>query len=120
MKRLRWNLSRRRKLGQIYAKELSNSNPNFSICNIQNNCSPSWIQFPILVNDKSAFYKYMQQKGVDLSWTYRYSCAVSYEEEGFPNAERAAKTVLGLPTYPSLTDEQAYMICEIAKKYPYK
>ena len=60
----------------------------------------------------------MQRNGVDLSWTYRYSCADSFELGGFPNAQRAAKTVLGLPTYPLVTDEHAQYICKVAlEKY---
>jgi dTDP-4-amino-4,6-dideoxygalactose transaminase len=115
--RLDWNLSRRRKLSQIYQDELS-EHPRLILPFIPENCSPAWIQFPILVDDRRAFYKHMQRNGVDLSWTYRYSCADSFGLDGFPNAQKAAKTVLGLPTYPSLTDEHAQYICNVARKYP--
>ena len=114
--RLRWNLSRRRRIAQIYQDRL-HRHTRLKLPVIPMNCSPSWIQFPIIVDDKAGFYKYMQRNGVDLSWSYRYSCADSYRLEGFPNSQRAAKTVLGLPTYPSLTDEQAHNICNVVKKY---
>ena len=80
-------------------------------------CSPAWIQFPFQVDDKRAFYKYMQRNGVDLSWTYRYSCADSFGLDGFPISQKAAKTVLGLPTYPLLTDKDAHYICDVAREY---
>jgi perosamine synthetase len=114
--RLGWNLSRRRKLAQIYQDELS-KHPEVKLPVLPEGCSPAWIQFPIQVDDKKAFYKHMQRNRVDIAWTYRYSCADSYGLDGFPNAQRAAKTVLGLPTYPSLTEEQAQYICYVAKKY---
>jgi perosamine synthetase len=115
--RLNWNLSRRRKLAQIYRAELS-KHPGLALPILPEGCSPAWIQFPIQVDDKKAFYRHMQRNRVDVTWTYRYSCADSYGLDGFPNAQRAAKTVLGLPTYPSLTEEQAQYICHVAKKYP--
>jgi perosamine synthetase len=114
--RLSWNVEKRVKLAQIYMKELS-GHPNITLPVIHN-CSPAWIQFPIIVKDKAGFYNYMQHNGVDLSWTYRYSCAESY---GFaaqcPNTQIAAKTVLGLPTYPSLSESAAQYIASVAKRY---
>jgi dTDP-4-amino-4,6-dideoxygalactose transaminase len=114
--RLDKNLKIRRRLAQIY-KELLADHPGIQLPLTPESCSPSWIQFSILANDKWAFYQHMQRHKVDLSWTYRYSCADSYGLENFPNARYAAKAVLGFPTYPSLTDEQAQYICGVARKY---
>lgn len=108
------NLHRRRELADMYRSELS----EYSVLPaILGDCSPAWIQFPLLVGDRGTFYRYMQRKGVDLSWTYRYSCSDAFGLGGFPNADRAAKMVLGLPTYPSLSDEDAWYICAVAKEY---
>jgi len=114
--RLDFNLSRRRKLSQIYADGLS-GHPAVRLPVVPEDCSPAWIQFPVLVNEKKSFYKYMQRRGIDLSWTFRYSCADSFGLDGFPNARLAAQTVLGLPTYPSLSDKQARYICAVVKEY---
>lgn len=114
--RLEWNLSRRRKLAQVYQNELAGY-PGLTLPVIPEDCLPAWIQFPILTDNKRAFYRHMQRNGVDLSWTFRYSCADSYGLNGFPNAQRAAKTVLGLPTYPSLPDEHVHLICNAAIRY---
>lgn len=116
MDRLGWNLSRRRSLAKIYSDELA-GHPHIQMMKSFENSNPSWIQFPILVKDKGRFYRFMQKHGIDLSWTYKYSCAESYKQDGFPNALTTAQTILGLPTYPSLSDEQAGYICSIAKKY---
>jgi perosamine synthetase len=114
--RLGENLKRRRRLAQIYTESLAD-HPGFHLPLIPENCLPAWIQFSLLADDKQAFYQHMQRYKVDLSWTYRYSCAESYGLKNFPNAHHAANTVLGLPTYPSLTDEQAQYICEAARNY---
>ena len=70
-----------------------------------------------MVKNKGHFYHFMKRFGIDMSWTYKYSCAESYKADGFPEARNAAKTVLGLPTYPSLTDDQARYVCAAARQY---
>jgi dTDP-4-amino-4,6-dideoxygalactose transaminase len=109
-------VEQRRRLAQIYIEELS-AHPDITVPTISDS-SPTWIQFPIMVKDKADFYHYMQRNGIDLSWTYRYSCAESYGLAGqFPNTQIAAKTVLGLPTYPSLSEHSARYIASVAKQY---
>ena len=114
--RLKWNLVRRRSLALIYQNELS-KNKKLSLPTIPDICNPAWIQFPILVEDKLAFYKHMQRNHIDVTWTYRYSCADSYGLEGFPNSLHAAKTIIGLPTNPYITDKQAMEICRVANQF---
>jgi dTDP-4-amino-4,6-dideoxygalactose transaminase len=114
--KLEWNLSRRRRLAQFYREGLADQK-KLRLPDIPDDCAPAWIQFPILPDDRQVFYKYMQRNGIDLSWTFRYSCAESYAVNDCPNAYRAARLVLGLPTYPSLTDQEAQTICEKGQKY---
>lgn len=114
--RLKWNLERRRNVALIYQNDLS-KHTKLSLPAIPLASNPSWIQYPILADDKFAFYKHMQQNQIDVSWSYRYTCADSYGIKGFPNSLHAAKTVIGLPTNPYLTDEQAKEICRAANQY---
>lgn len=110
------NLERRRRLAEIYREGLT-GHPDVALPAIAEQGSPSWIQFPILVEDKGGFYRHMARRGIDMSWTYRYSCAESYDRDDCPEAHRAARTVLGLPTYPSLTERAARDVCRAAKSY---
>jgi perosamine synthetase len=114
--RLTWNLNRRRRLAQIYREQLEN-HPSWTLPEIPESSSPSWIQFPIICNDKLAFYKHMRSEGVDTSWTYKYSCAESFGERNCPNAQLAAKRVVSLPTTPFITDQLAYQISSKALKF---
>ncbi|HSQ79388.1 MAG TPA: DegT/DnrJ/EryC1/StrS aminotransferase family protein, partial [Candidatus Bathyarchaeia archaeon] len=114
--RLPENLARRRRIAAIYTRELE-GHPALTVPAVDPQSEAAWIQFPVMAEDKRGFYRYMQARGVDLSWTYRYSCPVTYGLEGFPNARRAAETVLGLPTYPSLAEDEARRISEIARAY---
>ncbi|UCE40557.1 MAG: DegT/DnrJ/EryC1/StrS family aminotransferase [Candidatus Aminicenantes bacterium] len=114
--RLRWNLERRRNLALIYQNELS-KHTEVSLPEIAQACDPAWIQYPILVDDKLSFYKHMQRNQIDVSWTYRYSCAESFGIKGFPNSIHAAETIIGLPTSPFISDEQAMEICRVANQF---
>jgi dTDP-4-amino-4,6-dideoxygalactose transaminase len=114
--RLEWNLSRRRKIAQIYRDQLVN-HASWLLPEIPAFSNPSWIQFPMICADKLAFYKYMRSVGVDMSWTYKYSCAESFGFSDYPNAQQAAKKVISLPTTPFLTDEQVYEICFKALRF---
>jgi perosamine synthetase len=74
--------------------------------------SPTWSQFPILTNSKEEVFRKMRKLGVDLSWNFKYSCPESYGISGYPNSHIAAKSVLGLPTYPSLDESTCAQLCE--------
>jgi perosamine synthetase len=115
--RLVWNVNRRREIAQMYTGALS-GHPKLTLPCIPRDSQPAWIQFPLIVEDKWAFYKHMQRHHIDIAWTYRYSCADSYGLQGYNNAQLAAKTVVGLPTYPILSDRQIQEICNAAKSYP--
>ncbi len=113
---LEWNLNRRNQIAQIYFEELSNLE-YLRIPKYVKGSLPSWIQFPVLVDDKFAFYKHMQKHGIDVTWSYRYSCPDTYDMGGYANSQEIAKSILGLPTYPTLSDAEAREICLAARKY---
>lgn len=114
--RLDSNLERRRFLAGIYREELSDLR-GIEIVSPPQESRPSWVQMPVRVENKKAFYKHMQAYGVDLSWAYRYACTDTYGLENFPASQKAARCVLGLPTYPSLDEEQSRYICHAARLY---
>jgi len=109
------NLKRRRALAEMYMNQLRNAAIGHP--RIPSRSEPAWIQYSVTVEDRAAFYRHMRSHGIDLSWTYRYCSAESFGQDGFPNARLAAQTVLGLPTYPSLSDEQGAKICRVVRAY---
>lgn len=106
------NISHRNRLSRVYSECLKGN--YFRFVNPPSNSVSAWIQFPIILNKKEAFFRYMKSCGIDLNWTFRYSCADSYGAGNCPNAGNAAKSVLGLPIYPSLTIESATNIAQTA------
>lgn len=110
------NIARRQKIAGVYQKALED-HPAYKIPSIPPGTAPVWIQFPMLVRNKKNFYRYMQQRGVDVTWTYRYTCAEEYVQEDCPNAETIAKSIVSLPCYPDLKDEEVSKVCHIASEY---
>ncbi len=85
---------------------------------IPDNCSPAWIQFSVFIKDKMDFYFYMYSHGIDLSLNFPYSVAESFGHKDMPNSRRVVDTIIGFPTYPSLSDKKIEYICDLVKKYP--
>ena len=62
---------------------------------------PAWARFPIRVKNKKVFFEKMINQGIDLAWTFSYTCQGNNKRK-FINSEYAAETVLDLPIYPDL------------------
>lgn len=110
------NLQSRRFSANIYQQELSGCN-QFILPYVPPDCEPSWIQYPLLVQDKNAFFHYMLGKGVDVTWSYRYSCPDTYGLGGFENSSKVAREIVSLPVWPGIHPEQARRIGKIAAAY---
>lgn len=110
------NISRRRWIADQYAKAVA-QNDIFRTPKIAVDVEPVWIQYPLLIEKKLEFYKYMQQRGVDITWSHRYSCADEFHQVDCPNAETVARSILSLPCYPNLADAEVEKICRITAEY---
>lgn len=110
------NLMRRKKIGQIYQEELANLSW-LILPTIPRDCSPTWVQFPVFVQNKIDFYHYMKKCGIDMSMNYPYSVAESFSKENFVNSRQVVDTIIGFPTYPMLTDLKIKSICDKAKGF---
>lgn len=110
------NISRRPWIAAQYTQTLADRSI-FQIPKIPADVEPVWIQYPFLIDKKLEFYKYMQQRGVDVTWSHRYSCAAEFNQVDCPNAETVARSILSLPCYPDLTDAEVEKICRIAVEY---
>jgi perosamine synthetase len=113
---LSWNLERRRRLGDIYGRELCDV-PGISLPQVPPDVQPAWIQYPIFVPDKRELCAALLRKSIDLSWTFRYCTADSYGAGTCPNSTRAAHEQVGLPVHPSLPDTAAYRVCSMIREY---
>jgi perosamine synthetase len=115
LERLEGNLAARRGLAAVYAAELTGV-AGTTVCPLPEGAAPSWIQFPLFVADKDGCHRHCLRRGVDLSWTFRYNCAAAYGAE-MPEAERATRGILGLPTYPGLAPDEATAIARQVRDF---
>lgn len=114
--RLDWNIQRRGVNADIYKTYLQDLD-NVILPNVPEASQSSWIQYPILVQPKYELFKYMQSKSIDVTWTYRYSCPDTYNMANFTNSSSIAKTVIGLPTYPGLREEDVHRIGKLTRAF---
>jgi dTDP-4-amino-4,6-dideoxygalactose transaminase len=72
----------------------------------------SWMRFPVRVlhQDKRDFYLACLKRGLDLGFTYAYSCS-----EQCKNSELAARQVVNLPMNSNLTGGEVMKIIKVVK-----
>ena len=87
LKSLAANVACRQALGRVYTDELAGVH-GLQLSKVTEGAEPAWIQFPIFVARKEACYQYLLRQGVDLNWTFRYSCGVTYQVRNAPNSGR--------------------------------
>lgn len=109
------NLERKR-LCERYLNEIKN--PKFILPKVRKGCKTVWHQFVIRTEDRNRCIEYLNAKDVGtiihypipphLSEAYAY---LEHKKDSFPVAERYADTVLSLPLYNGMAeDEQDYVI----------
>lgn len=117
-----WNIERRR-IANIYDEELTSLEQVTLPIKIENT-EPVYHIYPILVENREDFIKYLKEQGVSTGIHYpiplHLQKAFSYlghKEGDFPNSERICFNEVSLPIYPYMEEEDAHYVCEIIKKY---
>jgi dTDP-4-amino-4,6-dideoxygalactose transaminase len=109
----------RRKICERYLNEITN--PHFVMPKIREGCDMVWHQFVVRVQNRDKCMQYLDEKGIKtlihypvplhLSKVYRH---LGYKKGDMPIAESYAETILSLPLYIGMTeDEQSYVIDSI-------
>jgi len=94
------------------------NNHNFKLPQIRKGSETVWHQFVVQVSDRNKCIEYLKSKGIEtlvhypipphLSEAYSY---LEHKKSSFPIAENFSDTVLSLPLYNGMTeDEQGYII----------
>lgn len=115
LERLDVNLEARRARAAAYGRELAGC-ADLEVCSVPAGAEPAWMQYPVFTARKEHVYRFLLRRGVDLNWTFRYSCGESYEGVTTPRANLAARCVLGLPCYPELPLEQVRRIAGLIRE----
>ena len=74
------------------------------------------MRFPIRIEKvrKEDFYVKCVKEGLDLAFTFSYICEP--DPRRVPHSQKASETVLNLPAYSSLSDEDLYKVANIIQK----
>ena len=109
---------------QAYLYKKGITNPKVIIPPVYTEADHVFHLFPILVEDRGAFQKYLKEHGVNTQvhypippyvaecykdWNYRWS--------DFPNAEKFAKQEVSLPVYAGLPEEELLYVIDIINKF---
>lgn len=106
----------RKRLAERYLKELKN--PSVTLPNVRENCDHVWHQFVIRCDRRQELIEYLNSKEIGtiihypipphLSEAY---ASLGYAKGSFPITENYADTVLSIPMYNGMTEEeQSYVI----------
>lgn len=107
----------RMKIAARYLAEIKN--PKLMLPKVRKNCSAVWHQFVIRCEERDRLIDYLNEKGIGtiihypipphLSEAYGY---LGYKEGSFPITESYAKTVLSIPMYNGMTEEEQTQVIE--------
>lgn len=105
------------KIATRYAAEIKN--PKIKLPEVRENCTAVWHQFVIRCEERDRLIEYLDEKGIGtiihypipphLSEAYAY---LGYKEGSFPITEKCAKTVLSIPMYCGMTEEEQTQVIE--------
>ena len=114
--------SERKALCDRYLKELTNE--HITLPKIRKNCETVWHQFVVRTRDRDKLAEYLRSKEIEtiihypipphLSEAYKH---LGYKKGDFPIAETYAETVLSLPLYIGMTDEEQEYIINTVNRF---
>ena len=104
-------------IAKRYLAELNN--PKITLPTVRENCTAVWHQFVIRCEERDRLIEYLDEKGIGtiihypipphLAEAYTY---LGYKEGAFPITEKCAKTVLSIPMYVGMTEEEQTRVIE--------
>lgn len=112
-------LAHRRKIAAIYAENLPLQ------WQISAEGNPSFLRFPITVNDRAALVNYLRRQHIYIGDTWydapiapaSYLARTDYQSGECPRAENWAEHIVNLPTHRHVTPEVARTICAKIKQW---
>ena len=104
-------------IAERYTAEIKN--PKITLPEVRENCTAVWHQYVIRCEERDRLIEYLDEKGIGtiihypipphLSEAYGY---LGYQEGDFPITEKCAKTVLSIPMYVGMTEEEQTQVIE--------
>lgn len=116
-----WN-EQRRHVASIYRKKIK-SDSGIQIKKIVNGCESVWHVFPVLIKERDQFQKYLNEQGIasHIHYPIPPHQSEAYSKDtlwpNLPLTEEISKTVVSLPIYPQMQDQQIDFIVNKINKF---
>ena len=121
LKNLDSNNEKRRKNAQLYCKLLECVG-DIKLPKTVEGCLPVYHLFVIRAFKRDELKKYLEKNDVSTGIHYPISisnlkCFENYFDEKYEYAENNSKTILSLPMFPDLSEEEITRVCELIKEF---
>ncbi|MGL5000432.1 MAG: DegT/DnrJ/EryC1/StrS family aminotransferase [Cetobacterium sp.] len=114
--------AQREHIANRYLDEIKN--PKIELPRIREGATSVWHLFVVKTEERDRLQKYLEENGIGtvihypipphLSKAYEY---LGYKNGDFPITEKYAETVLSLPLYNGMTDEEQTYVIEVINRY---
>jgi perosamine synthetase len=114
--RLDKNIDHRKKIAEIYKKNIDKRLLYDKVCNLIDKSSN--LRFPIFVEDRDSLVSYLRNEKIFLSDIWydapvaprKYMEKTEYKKGSCPNSERVSKNILNLPTHRNISIKDAELL----------
>lgn len=110
------------KIAEFYSEHINNA--KIIKPDVKQNCSSVWHQYVIRSSERDELIEYLKERNIGtiihypipphLAEAYQY---LGYKEGDFPITETYAKSVLSLPVYNGITDEELQYVADEINKF---
>ena len=112
----------RRKIAKMYTEGIINS--KIVLPYVKNNCVPVWHIFAVKCNEREAFEKYLNNRGIGTNKHYPIPIHLqecyrdlNISKGMFPIAEEISSTELSLPIYYGMMDEEVRYVIDVINEF---
>lgn len=119
----KWN-KRKREMAAIYRERIKGAKGIISVPEDWPGEEAVYHTFIIRCERRNELQKYLLSKGIETKVHYpipihlqKAAANLGYHEGDFPNAEAQARSILSLPIYPELSNEEIETVCREIKKF---
>lgn len=112
----------RKKIARVYLDGIKND--KLVLPKVRDNCDAVWHQFVVKCETRDDFMKYLKDNGIGsiihypipphLSEAYEY---LGHKKGDLPITEQYASTVLSIPIYNGMTDEEQQYVIDVINRY---
>jgi len=126
LNRLDNNNSKRRHNAELYCQLLQNVS-NIQLPKIEDKCLPVYHLFIIRAENRDKLKQYLIDNGIGVGIHYPISITKlqcyhnyfdeKYFEDKYPHSQQNSNTIISLPMFPDLTEEEITKICKTIKQF---